>query len=91
MIHSLKIWPVYFEAVKDGSKTFEYRNNKDRGFQKGDIVELNEYDPSLAVECHRWIGNKLIFKIGYVLPVSESDVVFSLLPLDSAQNDGGTK
>lgn len=43
MIHELKIAPCYFAAVKSGDKTFEVRDNSDRGFQKGDMVVLREY------------------------------------------------
>ncbi|PHR55942.1 MAG: RNA-binding protein [Robiginitomaculum sp.] len=41
MKHELKIDKEYFEAVKSGDKTFEIRFN-DRGYQKGDLVILNE-------------------------------------------------
>jgi hypothetical protein len=39
MQHQLKTWDVYFDAVKRGEKTFEVRRD-DRGFQKGDTLEL---------------------------------------------------
>ncbi len=39
MTHELKTLPVYWDAVQRGEKTFEVRRD-DRGFQKGDIVEL---------------------------------------------------
>lgn len=45
MEHKIKIWPQYYCRVADGSKTFEVRKN-DRGYQPGDIVFLNEYDPT---------------------------------------------
>jgi ASC-1-like (ASCH) protein len=45
MHHNLKILPAYFEAVAIGDKTFEIRDNTDRGFQKGDTVTLIEFDP----------------------------------------------
>lgn len=47
MKHILKIWPQYYQAVADGSKTFEVRVN-DRGFQKGDHVLLREFDPRIV-------------------------------------------
>ena len=43
--HVLKVVAPYFEALLDGSKTFEVRRN-DRGFQRGDRLILWEYDPS---------------------------------------------
>lgn len=39
IVHELKTWPVYFDAVERGEKTFEVRRD-DRGFQKGDTVRL---------------------------------------------------
>lgn len=46
MNHELKILPAYYEAVRDGYKTFEVRLN-DRGFQRGDTLTLKEYDPEV--------------------------------------------
>ncbi|QRV09703.1 DUF3850 domain-containing protein [Bacillus velezensis] len=40
--HHLKILPEYFEALKDGRKTFEIRHD-DRGFKEGDTLSLNEW------------------------------------------------
>lgn len=45
MIHELKCWPNYFDAVESGEKTFEVRRD-DRGFQKGDVLRLFRYDPT---------------------------------------------
>lgn len=39
--HYLKTETEYYEAVKNGNKSFELRKN-DRGFQVGDIVSLVE-------------------------------------------------
>ncbi|MGG1362679.1 RNA-binding protein [Bacillus amyloliquefaciens] len=40
--HHLKILPEYFEALKDGRKTFEIRHD-DRGFKERDTLSLNEW------------------------------------------------
>ena len=48
MKHELKILPAHFEALLSGGKTFEIRNNNDRGFQKGDTLVLREFDPDLS-------------------------------------------
>ena len=42
--HALKTWPEYFEHLLYGLKTFELRKD-DRGFQIGDKLLLQEYDP----------------------------------------------
>lgn len=43
--HTLKVVAPYFDALLDGSKTFEVRKN-DRAFQKGDVLILWEFDPT---------------------------------------------
>jgi hypothetical protein len=55
--HVLKVVPPYFDALVDGSKTFEVRRN-DRGYQTGDRLVLWEYDPTgrcdrFPCETHR--------------------------------------
>ncbi|HHL0747950.1 TPA: DUF3850 domain-containing protein, partial [Streptococcus agalactiae] len=42
--HLLNCYPEYFEAIMDGTKTFECRYN-DRDFKVGDELLLREYDP----------------------------------------------
>ena len=74
MIHKLKIIPVYFYAVSDGRKTFEIRDNRDRGFQSGDIVELHEWEDG------KYTGRTITRKITYVTNYEQKDgfVVFSM-------------
>jgi len=78
--HDLKIWPVYFDAVDEGRKTFEFRKD-DRGFVSGDTVTLKEWDP----KTNNYTGRELGFEIGFVLKTphfsNEGDpmVIFSLL------------
>ena len=54
-IHELKIKPVYFEAVKEGIKTFELRKD-DRNFKVGDILLLREWE-------HKYSGRKIKKKV----------------------------
>lgn len=91
MIHELKIWPQYYCRVADGSKTFELRKN-DRGFQPGDIVVLREWEPDPKhpttgepIPPHFTQSEPLTFKVGYVLVLDSSQVIFSLLPPDKAK------
>ena len=41
-VHHLKIWPIYFEAVLAGHKSFELRQN-DREFKIGEFLCLWDY------------------------------------------------
>ncbi len=43
-VHDLKCWPNYFDAVQSGEKTFQVRRD-DRGFQKGDVLQLYKFAP----------------------------------------------
>ncbi|NEJ15470.1 DUF3850 domain-containing protein [Rhizobium leguminosarum] len=42
--HQLKILPSHMNAVVQGAKRFEVRDNSDRGFQAGDTFELLEWE-----------------------------------------------
>lgn len=48
-VHYLKTWPVFFDAVKGGKKTFEIRKD-DREFDVGDILILQYWDPIIAAK-----------------------------------------
>jgi len=77
-IHTLKTWPEYFEAILNGTKTFEVRKN-DRNFKVGDRLDLIEFDPNLPIRgqltgkhCHRFISyildtNTFVNLQGYVI------------------------
>jgi len=58
--HKLKTWPVYFDAIWDGLKSFEVRKD-DRNFKEGDILFLEEYDP----ERDEYSGCKIVAEIVY--------------------------
>ena len=58
--HELKTWSEYFQAVLNGSKTFEVRKN-DRSFKVGDLLLLREWD---NIE---YTGDTALFKITYIL------------------------
>lgn len=60
--HILKTWPVFFADVEVGAKKFEIRRN-DRGFQVGDTLILEEYDP----KTKRYSGNKLHVRVTYTI------------------------
>lgn len=78
MIHSIKCYPDYFKALKDGAKPFEVRK-KDRLYEVGDYLAVNEFVPdkqidpySLNVELRQtsggsYTGDSLLYKITYIL------------------------
>lgn len=78
--HELKIEKPYFQAVKDGIKTFEIRHN-DRGFQAGDEIILKEIDDGQFLVGHGYTGRELWAVIGYVTSYKQQEnyVVFSIL------------
>lgn len=86
--HEIKILPQYFCRVADGTKTFEVRNN-DRGYQPGDVVVMKEFDKTKLPKDAKalteqemnaaYTGREIKKRVGYVLPINQSQVVFSLL------------
>lgn len=88
MIHELKVWPVFFDAILTGRKTFEVRRN-DRGFQTLDLLLLREYNPDvmryLSGEVpQRYTGRVIHARIGYLLAgygISDGYVVMALADL----------
>lgn len=95
MKHELKIWPQYYLPVAEGHKTFEVRVN-DRGFQSGDTVVLKEWDPKVEkknpltdeITHGDYVGSEpLEFMVGYVLPIDDKRVVFSLLEVSDGNGD----
>ena len=82
MKHELKIEPPEFSRIADGSKTFLTQREK-LGFQKGDEVELREYDYSpqnSTSDAPKGFTDSapLHFTIGYV-ESNGSSATFSLL------------
>lgn len=85
MHHDLKILDVFFEPVIMGEKKFEIRDNKDRGFQKGDTITLHEIINSHAATSYT--GRKQNVEITYVSDYNqpENQVVFAF----TLVGDGG--
>lgn len=77
-VHEVKISSRYFEKVKSGVKTFEYRKD-DRDYKVGDRLKLMEYD----LEIGRCTGNILEVEITYILrhgdfKISSNYVIMSI-------------
>lgn len=62
MVHNLKTWPEYFDAIYSGEKTFEVRKN-DRNFQKGDVLILEEWDNKRKL----YTGEQIQANVTYIL------------------------
>jgi hypothetical protein len=80
--HKLKILAPYFQAILDGSKMFEVRDNADRGFQKGDTVLLQELNgPCNSMFPPAYSGRSLLIEITYVTNWEQKPnyVVFSFV------------
>jgi hypothetical protein len=60
--HTVKSWPEYFEAIADGTMTFNLRKD-DRGYEVGDLIEFEEYRPSVG----EYTGETVTCRIGYIL------------------------
>ncbi len=66
--HHLKTWPVSFEDMLAGRKTFEVRRN-DRDFAVGDELCLMEYAPGEA-KGREWTGRTATFRVTYLIDLS---------------------
>ncbi len=82
-VHELKTWPEQFQAIRNGSKTFDYRKN-DREFKSGDQLALREWDP----KDEAYTGRTIYTDIGYMLHggfgVPDGYIVLSLLNVSTA-------
>lgn len=65
-VHDIKILPDFADAILDGDKTFEIREN-DRGYQRGDGIrfEVVGKRPSDSLGDH--LISKKLFEITYVM------------------------
>lgn len=62
-VHTLKIGPLFFDAVTSGDKKAGFRKN-DRDFRCGDFLRLRKWDGE-------YTGHELLVKITHILPVEE--------------------
>ena len=65
MVHELKCWPEYYEAVESGEKPFEVRK-WDRPYRVGDTLLLKEFDQKNL----DYTGRQTIRKITYLLDMT---------------------
>lgn len=76
-MHFLDVQTIYFEALLRGEKTFEIREKRDRNFQIGDILVLDE----LAQDSW-YTGRRLYRVVTYIVTgafgIPETHVVMGL-------------
>lgn len=68
--HTLKTLSAYWYAVERGDKNFEVRRN-DRGFQTGDTLLLEHFDPNSPPHPFQGSHPLLARRITYILPGGE--------------------
>jgi hypothetical protein len=61
-VHDLKTWPIFFDAIVDGRKPFDYRFN-DRDFKVGDFLRLQEWCPKRKDYTGRWVMRKITYMV----------------------------
>jgi hypothetical protein len=86
VVHELKTLPEFFEAIYDGSKTFEVRKN-DRDFKAGDSLQLLEWTGEA------YTGRSITAGVGFVLPSGQFGIhsdycVMSIYPQFPFDTDG---
>lgn len=82
--HVIKIDPCYFEQVLNGNKTFVIQKD-DRGYQKGDIVTLREFNRAIGrIDSQRYTKRAVTAEIGFVTAYKQQPgyVVFSLMNVE---------
>lgn len=61
VVHRLKCWPEFFEAIWDGSKPFEIRED-DRDYAVGHNLHLQEWDP----KTEKYTGREITKQVTYI-------------------------
>lgn len=87
--HYLKSWPHLFRASVEGSKRHELRRN-DRDFKVGDLLVLQEYDPSVCEYTKRQKAFIVTYITNAEHPCAISDFglnegycILSITPMDN--------
>lgn len=65
-IHNVKIWPEFFDEVQTGERPVEMRID-DRGYEAGDTIRLEEWDPGKMTYTGRVTEKKII----HVMKITE--------------------
>lgn len=60
--HVLKSWTLFFSDILTGERTSDIRATDDRRFMKGDLMELQEWNPITG----KYTGRYAVVEITYV-------------------------
>ncbi len=61
--HDLKCWIEFWEAIKEGRKTFDVRKGMDRTYGVGDRLRLRRYDPELK----DYTSGEILARVTYIM------------------------
>jgi len=64
--HRVKSWVPFFKAFESGAKKHDLRDTKDRNYQIGDTLILEEFDPFAPAGSDGYTGRKLAMGITYI-------------------------
>lgn len=67
VLHHLKVWPRFYDALADGSKRYEVRKN-DRNFAVDDVLVFHLWDPDTATHLDSPILYAKVLGIAEDLP-----------------------
>lgn len=87
MQHDLKLQTRFFEAVLNGTKSFELREN-DRNFQVGDTLLLREYLPEDKSYTGRAIEKSITFMLVGEYGLRHNMACLSLGPINTTTETG---
>ena len=62
VLHNVKSWTHFFQAIRRGDKLHDMRDLKDRDYKVGDILNLQEYDPFMG----RYTGEECRVLVTYI-------------------------
>ncbi len=84
MIHELKCWPEYMDAMLDGRKKFEVRNTSDRAFSVGDGLHLREYDPREGI----YLSREMLVRVTYILTGRCAPIGLAIMGIEPIVDEG---
>jgi hypothetical protein len=86
MIHELKVWPEFFDALASGAKPFELRRD-DRGFSVGDDLLLREYIGAMSGYTDRAVTRRVTYVLRHasIFGLMDGFVCLGLAPLVASE------